>query len=389
MMRSIRPALAILLTVYTVVMSVVLVMGGDAGGESGAEWLYMLPVLSATTMGLFLSVRRPDNSIGILISLTGVALITNGVVTMLIPRAFASGADVTTVLLVLTGDLAWMVQFVSSLVLLPLWFPTGTAINTRWAWVGRVAIVCSAIAMINFIFADSVCVLYESPSSSVCVETVSIPWAIDGFPDLEPLLIVGMLMAVPAIISVFVRLRRSSLEEREQLKWVLLALSLVAIGLILSFDIWGLPRWLNDTVNAVTLAGVWVAIGVAILKYKLYDIDRIISRTLSYALVLGVLGLVILGLVALLAVFLPSDDPLAVAIATLAAAALFNPVRRRIHALVDRRFNRSRYDAERVLNGFAGSLRDRVDPDDVVTGWVDVVTNTMEPSAVGVWVKSR
>lgn len=387
MIRRLRPALSAVLAAYVVVLAGFLLATGEAGGESGVEWLYLLPVITATAMGLFLSVRRPENAIGTLISLNGAALMTLGTQNYLLPRAFEQGHDLTVVMLFLLGDAAWVTEFLSSLVLLPLWFPTGAAINARWAWAGRVAVLAGVAGWVSFLLADHVCAVYESPESSVCAETVPIPWGLEGFAGLEPLLLVAMAMAVPAIVSVFVRWHRSRGVEREQLKWVLLALTAVGVGLVLTFDSWGFPAWVRDATSALTLAGLWVAIAVAILRYRLFDIDRIISRTVSYALVVGVLGLVVLVLVTFFAAFLPSDDPLVVAVSTLAAAALFNPVRRQVQAVIDRRFNRSRYDAQRVIGGFTETLQEQVDPDEVVDGWVEVVTETMQPSAVAAWVR--
>jgi hypothetical protein len=387
MTRRLRPAISVVIAAYVVVMAVLLLATGESGGESGVEWLYLLPVITATAMGLFLSVRRPENAIGTLVSLTGAALMTLGIQNYLLPRAIEQGQDLDVVGLVLAGDAAWVVQFLTSLVLLPLWFPTGAAINARWAWVGRTAVIAGLAGWVSFLFAENVCAVSVLTESSVCAETVPIPWGIQGFSGLEPLLLVAMVMAIPAITSVFVRWRRSRGVEREQLKWVLLAMTAVVVGIILTFDNFGFPLWFNDAVNALTLAGLWIAIAVAILRYRLFDIDRIISRTVSYALVVGVLALVVMGLVALFAAFLPSNDPLVVAVATLAAAALFNPVRRRVQAVIDRRFNRSRYDSIRVIDGFTKDLRDRVDPEGVVDDWVEVVEETMQPAAVGVWVR--
>jgi len=131
-----------------------------------------------------------------------------------------------------------------------------------------------------------------------------------------------------------------------------------------------------------------VSIGVAVLRYHLYEIDRIVSRTVSYAVVVGVLAVVFFGVVTVLTSLLPAESDLAVAGSTLAVAALFNPVRRRVQAWVDRRFNRSRYDAQKVMDAFSGSLRDRVDPDGVVEGWVGAVSETMQPTTVGVWIRA-
>ena len=127
---------------------------------------------------------------------------------------------------------------------------------------------------------------------------------------------------------------------------------------------------------------------MAVLRYRLYEIDRIVSRTVSYALVVGLLAGAFLGVVALMSSLLPEESSdLAVAGSTLVVAALFNPLRRRVQGGVDRRFNRQRYDAQRVMDGFAFSLRDRVDPEEVMTGWVDVVSSTMQPDSIGMWVR--
>jgi hypothetical protein len=138
---------------------------------------------------------------------------------------------------------------------------------------------------------------------------------------------------------------------------------------------------------SVSMTAIPVAATLAILRYRLFEIDRIISRTVSYAIVIVLLASVyFLGLTALTGL-LDTNSPLAVAGSTLAAAALFNPLRRRVQRGVDHRFNRTRYDAERVMIGFTGSLRDEVDPDSVVAGWVSVVNDTMHPASTGVWVR--
>jgi hypothetical protein len=161
----------------------------------------------------------------------------------------------------------------------------------------------------------------------------------------------------------------------------------VLIGSVLLSELVPIADVAADILFNVAVVGFPVAVGVAVLRYRLYEIDRIISRTVSYALVVGLLGLVLFGLVAGLGAWLGRENQLVVAVSTLAVAALFNPVRRRVQGWVDRRFNRSRYDAERVMSEFVGSLRDRTDPDGVVEGWVGVVSETMQPTSVGVWVR--
>lgn len=133
-----------------------------------------------------------------------------------------------------------------------------------------------------------------------------------------------------------------------------------------------------------------IAIVLAISRYRLYEIDRIVSRTLAYLLVVAVLVILFaLGVVAIpnLVIGTGSAPPLVVAASTLAVAALFNPIRRRALRWVDRRFNRSRYDAARVMSAFGETLRHQVDSNGLVEGWVSVVSDTMQPSSVGVWVR--
>ena len=195
------------------------------------------------------------------------------------------------------------------------------------------------------------------------------------------------LSIIGASASLLIRWRASRGLERLQIKWLAIAASLVVLALaVAGFNTQAL--W-EIVLVAAALSLIPVAIGIAILRYRLFEIDRIISRTVSYGLVVGMLGLVALGLVSLLTGFLPSDDPLVVAVATLAVAALFNPLRKRVQRAVDRRFNRARYDTQLVIDDFAGSLQDEIDAKDVVDGWVGVVEETMQPEAVGVWLRSH
>ena len=140
---------------------------------------------------------------------------------------------------------------------------------------------------------------------------------------------------------------------------------------------------------AATLIALPISIGVGILRYRLYDIDRIISRTLAYAIVTGLLIGVYTGLVLLTTHLLTFSSSAAVAASTLVAAALFNPLRRRVQNVVDRRFNRARYDADQTVAAFAARLKDAVDLDSVRTDLAAVVQQTLEPAHLTVWVSRR
>ena len=134
--------------------------------------------------------------------------------------------------------------------------------------------------------------------------------------------------------------------------------------------------------------GIPASIAVSITKYRLYEIDRLVSRTVSYAIVVGLMAGLFLILVAGVTAVLNVQNDLVIAASTLAVAGLFNPLRRRVQREVDRRFNRSKYDTQRVMEEFAGSLRDETPPEDLLEGWVGVVSTTMQPSSLGIWARN-
>ena len=178
--------------------------------------------------------------------------------------------------------------------------------------------------------------------------------------------------------------RRSSGERRQQLKW-LLAGSVATLGCFaLSVPLRGLPG--ASAIGAVGFLALPVSIGVAVFRYRLFDIDRIVSRTLAYAIVTGLLVGVYAGLVLLTTEVFGFRAPVAVAASTLAAAALFSPVRRRVQRMVDRRFNRARYDAERTVAAFAARLNGAVDLDSVRDDLAGTVHSALEPAHLSVWV---
>ena len=198
--------------------------------------------------------------------------------------------------------------------------------------------------------------------------------------------------AVLAAWSLVVRSRRGTAVHWHQIKWLAYSGCLVALALVPAFALSRTPgtpaRIAAGTAFAAVLA-VPVAVAVAVLKYRLYDIDRVISRTLGYAIVTGALVGVYAGLVLLATQVLGLHTPVAVAAATLAAAALFNPLRQRVQRAADRRFNRARYDADQTAAAFAARLKDAVDLDSVRDDLAGVVHQALEPAHVSVWISQR
>jgi hypothetical protein len=180
--------------------------------------------------------------------------------------------------------------------------------------------------------------------------------------------------------------RRSSGERRQQLKWLLAGSAVALVGIALSFLFKG-PAW-SLALVVIGFLALPVSIGVAVLRYRLFDIDRIISRTLAYAIVTGLLVGVYAGLVLLATQVFRFHSTVAVAAATLAAAALFNPVRRRVQRAVDHRFNRARYDADRTVAAFAARLQDALDLDSVRDDLAGTVHRALEPAHLSLWTRS-
>ncbi len=292
------------------------------------------------------------------------------------------------------GGAFWL-SWIIGLGLLVLWFPTGQVPTPRWRWLEWLGFSLVAMTFITYTFADQLCV----ESDGACLEWVDNPIGIPGMPNPEygwlsiPLFSLYPVFMGAVVFSLFLRFRRARSVERLQLKWFLFACGSAVVALITEFVFEsvgiGEPPWWLDAWISLSFLAIPIAATLAILRYRLYEIDRIISRTVSYALVVALLAAVYLGALTWLTTLLPDQSQLVVAAATLGVAFLFNPLRRRVQSAVDRRFNRSRYDSQRVMDGFAESLRDEVDSDQVMSGWVGVVAETMQPSSVAVWVRDR
>jgi hypothetical protein len=196
---------------------------------------------------------------------------------------------------------------------------------------------------------------------------------------------IGALLGVGVLVH---RRRRADLVERAQLKWFESGAALVlAVMVVIAF----VPEGTADAITfTVVVAGFWglpAAIVVAVLRYRLFEIDRLVGRTVSYAIVLGTLAVGYGGLVFLTSSLLPRQGDLAVAASTLAVAALFRPSLARTRRAIDRRFNRPRYDREREVERFAGRVRDEIGLDDLTANLLTVVSHTMQPTSAGVWIR--
>jgi hypothetical protein len=279
--------------------------------------------------------------------------------------------------------------------LIVLIFPDGTLPSSRLRWVlwlylalGLVWMGSAYVITINAIVRHDIRV--DSGGNLVALDngTASPGWWNVLQSVLFAALALSILLSLAGQVASY---RRSSGERRQQLKWLLGGFAVTAAGLVLTITLRP-GTGLEDVVRHVATLAIFaipMSLGVAILKYRLYDIDRVLSRTLAYAIVTGLLIGVYAGLVLLAQQVFRFSSPVAVAASTLAAAALFNPVRRRVQHAVDRRFNRARYDADQTVAAFAARLQDAVDLDAVRDDLAGVVQAALEPAHLALWTAPR
>jgi hypothetical protein len=347
--------------------------------------------LSWASIGALLVVRRPANAVGRIMVVFGAAyalsMLASALTLAFVAEGTAEGrrlaelAAWTTVMFTTLGALEFLIGFI---------FPTGRAQSPRWTWIVRL------YWLMMLIFA-SVVLLQPGPLHLFPTLQNPFGWG----PDLRAGQLISPIFALfggivtPVfIVSLASRYRIANRIERQQLKWLFLALIVSAGGLGLvvyrALQADRHPDEIGLSVYAFAAAGVPVAIAIAILRHNLFDIDRIISRTIGYAVVTAVLASVF-GLVALsLGIVLGSlgeGQSIAVASSTLLVALLFGPLRRRAQTTVDQRFDRSRYDAALTVQAMTVRLRDDVDIDRVEADVLTVLDRTFHPTKAGMWLR--
>jgi hypothetical protein len=265
-----------------------------------------------------------------------------------------------------------------------LLFPDGRLASRRWRWALR-AYALLTVYVLAVVVAPVIAALAAHDVHLDTAGNLTNAGQLGGWLGNPPVwLIVPVFAAIVMLGLSFVAhqvlsWRHAAGERRQQLKWLACGAAVAVASLLLA-------AVLGIQVLLAGLIALPVSIGVGILKYRLYEIDRIISRTLAYALVTGLLIGVYAALVLLATQVLSLSSPVAVAASTLAAAALFAPLRRRVQGAVDRRFNRARYDADRMVAQFAARLKDSVDLDTVRVDLADVVHRALEPAHASVWI---
>jgi MFS family permease len=371
-------------------LAVAIWLAAGAGPDTPAfaPLLFVAMVSSLGAVGALVATRKPDDPVGWI--LLAAALMVSVAI---------SGEDYVRLSvndfggeLPLTVAIAWLypLTFLPAVIiiagLMPLYFPDGRLPSPRWRWEVWLAGLGIVITIVPTAFAPG-------PLAS---PTIQNPLGIPGFHELDGLLalsnlVVSLIVLPTAIASLIFKYRRGSPTVRAQLKWFALV-ALVAVAGFTAAVVGIAPigdlGWLVGLIGLLLLP---IAIGIAILRYHLYEIDRIVSRTIAYLVVTGVLAIVFIGAVLAFRTILEpfiGTSPVAVAASTLVVATLFQPLRSRVQAAVDRRFDRARYDADRAVAAFAERLRDGVDLASVHANVDAVVRETVAPMTLAIWMRS-
>ena len=358
---------------------------------------FVLVFVSFATVGALVASRQPGNLIGWIFCALGLFL----------PLAGASEEYALYALVTQPGSLpggevmAWLAAWFAGainfamLAFVLLLFPDGRLLSRRWrfvVWVNLIAIL--------LIFAGN---FEPGQIESRGLLKVANPFGVAGAGALLKALgelgfFLVLAVAIAGAISLVIRFRRSRGEERQQIKWFVFAGAVFCAVLAVAPVLWTLPlssatEWIWPTLFLLGLGTIPAATGVAILKYRLYEIDILINRTLVYGSLTALLALVYIGGVATTQAILrvltgQQEQPqLAIVVSTLVIAALFTPLRRGIQSFIDRRFYRSKYDARKTLEAFSARLRDETDLEALSDDLIGVVRETMQPAHVSLWLR--
>jgi hypothetical protein len=383
---------AILMTVGVIAMLIVAAILTEANtGKDASSSLFNLGLASFTFVGALILWKRPSNGIGRVFGAVGLLWVSGDMTAQYATYGYVTrpGSVPVPALGAWYGEWYWLVCLLFIFAVIPLLFPTGRPLDPRWRVVTR--------AVFAFMIVMSVLAMFEDRLEVVgAKQPIHNPFGIPGLHDVETSLGPAFLLGAVAClilgaIAIVVRFRRSRGDERQQLKWftwavLALAFVFVAQGILESSTGDRLAEILG-----LAMALVPSSAAIAILRYRLYDIDLVINRTLVYGALTAMLASAYFGIVVALQNAIPGadDSDLTIAGSTLAVAALFRPLRARVQGFIDRRFYRRKFDTQRTLESFSSRLREDVDLDHLSADLLTVVRDTMQPAHVSLWLRTE
>jgi hypothetical protein len=372
---------------------VVIVRQAGSVGTLGASVVNGLAAIMFCLVGALIVSRQPRNTIGWLLVVVGVSFSFSTTVLDNWTQALPATAVLTpsTFLLLWVSSWSWWL-LVGPLLLIPLLFPTGRLLSPRWRW---------AIGLLGLSFGAFLVGATFAANVTLPNATQPVPSPIGFLPDAVDQIFFAVFtwtLVVAALVcgaALLVRYRRAGALERQQIKWFLYAGALFVVAFILQFLLSSASP--NNTIDlpgilfAFAILAVPLSIGIAILRYRLWDIDILIRRTLVYAVLTGLLALTYFGCVVVLQYLVglltgQAQSTLVTVVSTLLIAALFVPLRRRVQTAIDRRLYRRKYNAAHTLAAFSATLRDSVDLDALTVQLLDTVDETMQPATAELWL---
>jgi hypothetical protein len=357
-------------------------------------WFGNTLIVIDVTVGAIVASRRPENPIGWLLLLSGLAISMNHFGAQYAIYALLAQPGSLPTGEALAWIASWLLPIYSGLqVFYLLLFPTGRLPSRRWKWVAWLTVAYILVGVILSAFSSGAYLGSLGPIRN--------PLGIEGFTNTYKAVLytVSPLLYGAVAISLLLRLRRAEGVERQQIKWFAYAAAIFALGIVLiviplAIDTPPWYEWVGTAIFTVAGAAIPISIGIAILRYRLYEIDTLINRTLVYGALTATLVLVYFGgVTATQAVFRTltgqqeQQPQLAIVVSTLVIAALFTPLRRRVQGFIDRRFYRRKYDAAKTLEAFSARLRDKTDLDALSEDLTGVVRETMQPAHVSLWLR--
>jgi hypothetical protein len=355
-------------------------------------WLTNTTAVIDVTVGAIVASRRPENPVGWLVCLYSIAIGTSYFSSEYAIYALQAQPHSLPAGEVLVWISSWLLSITVGLqVFSLLLFPTGRLPSRRWRWLAWLTVAVTLIGMISSAF---------SSGQLDGLGPIRNPLGMDGFSDVYDVVrsVMFPLLFLAVASSLFARLRRAVGVERQQLKWLAYAAATFAVGIILLIipGVIDTPPWFERAGVAIFVAagaGIPISMGIAILRYRLYNIDLIINRTLVYGSLTVTLALVYLCGVAATEAFFRAltgqeqQTQLAIVVSTLVIAALFTPLRRRIQGFIDRIFYRRKYDAVKTLEAFSAKLRNETDLDALSEDLTSAVGETLQPTHVSLWLR--